>query len=106
MGKQIPYVPVHSGNFMGEVRWKGFYLTWVNTSYSERFTTSSNDLNLRDQLYPYFMNDVYAGKKFPLEKGSLGLQLKIYNLFNETYRSVLGRPMPGRNYLLMLTFKL
>ena len=106
VGKQIPYVPVHSGNFMGEVRWKGFYLTWVNTSYSERFTTSSNDLNLRDRLYPYFMNDLYAGKKFPLKKGSLSLQLKIYNLFNETYRSVLGRPMPGRNYLLMLTFKL
>ncbi len=106
VGKQIPYVPVHSGNFMGEVRWKGFFLTWVNTSYSERFTTSSNDLNLRDRLYPYFMNDLYAGKKFPLKKGNLSLQLKIYNLFNETYRSVLGRPMPGRNYLLMFTFRL
>jgi iron complex outermembrane receptor protein len=106
VGKQIPYVPVHSGNFMVEVRWKGFFLTWVNTSYSERFTTSSNDLNLRDRLYPYFMNDLYAGKKFPLKTGSLSLQLKIYNLFNETYRSVLGRPMPGRNYLFMLTFKL
>ena len=106
MGKQIPYVPVHSGNFMGEVRWKGFFLTWVNTGYSERFTTSSNDLSLRDRLYPYFMNDLYAGKQFPLKKGNLGLQLKIYNLFNEEYRSVLGRPMPGRNYLLMLTFKL
>ncbi|VAW29782.1 hypothetical protein MNBD_BACTEROID07-1498, partial [hydrothermal vent metagenome] len=106
VGKQIPYVPVHSGNFMGDIRWHGFFMTWVNTSYSERFTTSSNDLNLRDWLYPYFMNDLYVGKKFPLRNGSLNLQLKIYNLFNETYRSVLGRPMPGRNYLIMLTFKL
>ena len=105
VGKQIPYVPVHSGNFMGEVRWKGFFLTWVNIDYSERFTTSSNDLTLRDRLYPYFMNDLYAGKDFPLKKGRLGLQLKIYNLFNEDYRSVLGRPMPGRNYLLMLSLK-
>ncbi len=105
VGKQIPYMPVHSGNFMGELRWKGFFLTWVNTDYSERFTTSSNDLTLRDRLYPYFMNDLYAGKNFVLKKGTMGLQLKIYNLFNEDYRSVLGRPMPGRNYLLMVTLK-
>ena len=104
-GKQIPYVPVHSGNFTGDVRWKGFYLTWVNTSYSERFTTSTNDLTLRDRLYPYFMNDLYVGKDFLLKKGTFGVQLKVYNLFNEDYRSVLGRPMPGRNYLLMLTFR-
>ncbi len=105
LGKQIPYVPVHSGNFMGEVRRKGWFLTWVNTSYSERFTTSSNDLTLRDRLYPYFMNDLYIGKDFPLKEGTWGLQLKIYNLFNEDYRSVLGRPMPGRNYLLMLILR-
>jgi outer membrane receptor protein involved in Fe transport len=105
LGKQIPYVPVHSGNFMGEMRWKGFSLTWVNTDYSERFTTSSNDLTRRDRLYPYFMNDLYAGKDFRLKKGTLGLQLKIYNLFNEDYRSVLGRPMPGRNFLFMITYR-
>ncbi len=105
IGKQIPYVPVHSGNFTGEVQWHHFFITWVNTSYSERYTTSSEDLTLRDRLYPYFMNDVYAGKTFKLKSGEIGLQLKVYNLFNEDYRSVLGRPMPGRNYLLMLTFK-
>ncbi len=105
LGKQIPYVPVHSGNFTGEMRWNDFFLTWVNTSYSERFTTSTHDLNRRDRLYPYFMNDLYAGKAFHTKWGTVGLQIKIYNLFNEEYRSVLGRPMPGRNYLFTLTFK-
>ncbi len=105
IGKQIPYVPVHSANFTGEVRWQGFFITWVNTSYSERYTTSTHDLNRRDWLYPYFMNDLYAGKVFHRKWGTVGLQLKIYNLFNEAYRSVLGRPMPGRNYLFTLTFK-
>jgi len=106
IGKQIPYVPVHSGNFMADFRWKGFNLTWVNNDYSERFTTSTNENSLRDWLYPYFMNQFYAGKEFKLRRSSLQLQLKIYNLFNEDYRSVLGRPMPGRNYLLVLTFAL
>ncbi len=105
VGKQIPYVPVHSGNFTGEVRRNGFFLMWVNTAYSERFTTSSNDLTLRDRLYPYFMNDLYAGKDFVLKMGTMGLQLKVYNLFNEEYRSVLGRPMPGRNYLVMVILR-
>ncbi len=106
IGRQIPYVPVHSGNFTANFQWKLFHLTWVNSDYSERFTTSTNQSNLRDWLYPYFMNQLYFGKEFMLKHGSLQLQLKIYNLFNEDYRSVLGRPMPGRNYLLVLTFAL
>ncbi len=106
IGKQIPYVPVHSGNFMADVRWKGFNLSWVNNDYSERFTTSTNENSLRDWLYPYFMNNLYVGKKVRWKRSSLRVQLKIYNLFNEDYRSVLGRPMPGRNYLLVLTYKL
>jgi len=106
IGKQIPYVPVHSANFMADIRWKGFSLSWVNDDYSERFTTSTNENSLRDRLYPYFMNQLYVGKKFKFRQGGLRAQLKIYNLFNEDYRSVLGRPMPGRNYLLVLTFAL
>jgi iron complex outermembrane receptor protein len=32
------------------------------------------------------------------------LQIKIFNLFNEEYRSVLGRPMPRQNYLFLIHF--
>jgi iron complex outermembrane receptor protein len=32
--------------------------------------------------------------------------LKVYNLFNESYHSILYRPMPGRNYHLLLTIKI
>ena len=38
-------------------------------------------------------------------KVKLVLDLKIYNLFDEEYRSILGRAMPGRNYLLSLSIK-
>jgi len=106
IGKQIPYVPVHSGNFMADLRWKGYSLSWVNNDYSERFTTSTNEISLRDWLYPYYMNQLYLGKDIGWGRSNVQLQLKIYNLFNEDYRSVLGRPMPGRNYMLVLTFQL
>ncbi len=106
VGKQLPYIPVHSGNIMISLLWKGFKLDYVNNSYSERYTTSTNNLTRRDWLYPYFMNNLYLSKDFGIKKADFSLQLKIYNLFNEEYRSVLGRPMPGRNYLLQLTIHL
>jgi outer membrane cobalamin receptor len=105
-GKQLPYIPVHSGNVMVNFSWRGFFLTWQHNSYSERYTTSSNDLTRRDWLYPYFMNDLIAGKDFRWNKVSFTAEFKVYNLFDETYHSVLYRPMPGRNYLLMLMIKL
>jgi len=105
-GKQLPYIPVHSGNVMVNFSWRGFFLTWQHNSYSERYTTSSNDLTRRDWLYPYFMNDLILGKDFRWNKVSFTAEFKVYNLFDETYHSVLYRPMPGRNYLLMLMIKL
>jgi outer membrane cobalamin receptor len=105
-GKQLPYIPVHSGNVMVNLSWKGFFATWQHNSYSERYTTSSNDLTRRDWLYPYFMNDLIVGKDFRWNKVSFTAEFKVYNLFDETYHSVLYRPMPGRNYLLMLMIKL
>lgn len=105
-GKQLPYVPLHSGNVLLSLAWKGYTLSWQNNSYSERFTTSSNDVTRRDWLYPYYMNSMGLGKELGIKKMDLSLKLKIYNLFNESYHSVLYRPMPGRNFMLILMIKL
>ncbi|MBE0650863.1 MAG: TonB-dependent receptor [Bacteroidales bacterium] len=106
VGKQIPFVPVHTGNVLLNLSLGNYYLTWINHSYSERFTTSTNELTMRDRLNPYFMNDLYIGKRWLLDGRKISLQFKIFNLFNEQYRSVLQRPMPGRNYMLLLTYHL
>lgn len=105
-GKQLVYIPLHSGNLMVNLSYAGFYATYQHNSYSERYTTSSNDISRRDWLYPYFMNDLMFGKTFNVKKVTLGVEFKIYNLFNETYHTVLYRPMPGRNYMLMLMFNI
>jgi iron complex outermembrane receptor protein len=47
-----------------------------------------------------------VGKDFQWNKVSFTAEFKVYNLFDETYHSVLYRPMPGWNYLLMLMIKL
>lgn len=101
-GKQLVYIPLHSGNCLFNCSYKGFFITYQFNSYSERFTTSSNDVTRRDWLYPYFMNDLFFGKDFKIKKVHLSAEVKIYNLFNETYHSILYRPMPKRNFLLQL----
>jgi len=105
-GKQLVYIPLHSGNLGINLSLKGFFLRYQYNAYSERFTTSSNDVSKRDRLYPYFMNDVSAGKHFIIKQLSFTAEFKVYNLFNESYHSILYRPMPGRNYYLTLIFKL
>jgi len=105
-GKQLVYVPLHSGNAMLRLSMDGFFITYQYNAYSERFTTSSNDVTRRDRLYPYFMNDVSAGKSFRIKQLTFSAEFKVYNLFNESYHSILYRPMPGRNYYLTLVFKI
>jgi len=100
--KQLVYVPIHSFNLFFQVKWKGYYVNYQNNSFSERFTTTSNNTSQRDWLYPYYMNNLSLGKSLQIKKIKLALSFKIYNLFDEEYRSVLGRAMPGRNYLLSL----
>ena len=104
-GKQLVYVPLHSGNIMIKVLYRGFSLGWQHNSYSERFTTSSNDISRRDRLYPYFMNKLSAGKEVKIGDVLLSGELSINNLFDEEYHSILYRPMPGRNYILLLMLK-
>lgn len=104
VGKQIPFVPVSTGSVVVNLSLKNWYLTWINHDYSRRFTTSTDNEILRDQLNPYFMNDLYLGKRWSFDGKIFSLQLKIFNLFNEQYRSVLRRPMPGINYMLLLTY--
>jgi iron complex outermembrane receptor protein len=104
-GKQLPYIPRHSGNFLAKLSFMKFFINWQHNSYSERFTTSSNDVTRRDRLYPYYMNDLGIGKEFAIKKVSFRAEFKIYNLLNEAYHTVLYRPMPGRNFLFTLMIK-
>lgn len=101
-GKQLVYIPVHSGNVFANLHYKGYTFTVQHNSFSRRFTTSSNDLTARDDLPNYYMNHVYLSKVLKWKKFTFEPQLKVYNLFNEYYRSVLDRRMPSRNYMILL----
>ncbi|GET21701.1 TonB-dependent receptor [Prolixibacter denitrificans] len=105
IGKQLPFIPKHSANLSANLSRQGYHLTYQWNYYSERYTTTSNEKTTSlDYLYPYFMNDLFAGKDWNWKTYRLGVELKIFNLFNEEYRTVLQRPMPRRNYSLLVRF--
>ncbi len=101
-GKQLVYIPLHSGNLMMHLSWGKWSVTYQYNAFSERYTTTSNDPTQRIRFYPYFMNDVAAGRVFRIKKVAFSTELKINNLFNESYHSILYRPMPGRNFYLVI----
>jgi iron complex outermembrane receptor protein len=105
-GKQLVYIPVHSGNVMVGLEWKDWNMNYQHNSYSERFVTSSNDLSSRSSIYPYFMNDLKIGRKIAFQSFDISAELKINNLFNEEYHTVLMQPMPGINFMFQLMFDL
>lgn len=98
VGKQLPYVPVHSASLTGRIEWKswGFVYKWAY--YSERFTMSSNDYTITGYLPKYFMSNVSFEKSLSFRPVDFQLKLAVNNLFNEDYLSVLSRPMPGINF--------
>ena len=103
VGKQLVYIPEYSSAIMGQLSWKDFYLIYKYNYYSKRYTTSSNELyTRRDELIPYYMNDISLEKRFRWKQTAVSIKASVYNLFNVEYVSVLSRPMPRRNYGLTI----
>jgi len=86
--------------------WRNWMVHYQHSSYSERYVTSSNDLSRRASIYPYFMNDLKMGRKIVFRSFDISAELKINNLFNEEYHTVLMQPMPGINFMFQLMFDL
>ncbi len=104
-GKQLVYIPLNSGNMMFRLSRNNWNFSWHYKAYSERFTTTANNITHRDRLYPYFMNDLSISKQVNPGRLQITAELKVNNLFDEAYHTVLYRPMPGRHYMLLLTVK-
>jgi iron complex outermembrane receptor protein len=105
IGKQLPYIPVHSANLFSQIEFRKFFFSYQWNYYSERYTTSAAEPGLLTSIYPYFMNNIGIGKELIYKDYFFRLSFNIYNLFNESYRSVLWQPMPGINYSVQLTIK-
>ena len=106
-GKQLVYVPLHSANLATRLQWRTWALTYQWHAYSERYTTTSNEVNyITGRLKPYYMTDVSLEKIFRWNWMECALKGVCNNLFSTQYVTVLSRPMPRRNYEIYLTIKI
>lgn len=104
VGKQLVYIPKHSASVTGRLAFRSWQFVYKWNYYSERFTTSSNEITKTGRVAPYFMSDISLEKSFTLEWAQINLKATVNNLFNEEYESVLSRPMPGRNFGFFIEF--
>jgi len=103
-GKQLPFIPLHSANLFFTASNRGFYITFQHNTYSKRNLLYTN--NQAYTLYAYHLNHASVGKSWKVNQFTFDTELKIDNLFDEYYRSVLNRFMPGRSYTVMVKIML
>lgn len=106
VGKQLVYIPEYASSLSARLCYRSWRLIYKWCYYSERYTTSDNDLwSKLGRVRPYFMNDVSLEKAFALRWADLSLKGAVNNLFNEEYESVLSRPMPRLNVEFFLDIR-
>lgn len=106
-GKQLCYVPKTSANINARLQWRTWTFAYQWNHYSERYTTTSNEVNyITGRLKPYYMTDVSLEKTFRWNWMECAVKGVCNNLFSTQYVTVLSRPMPRRNYEIYLTIKI
>jgi iron complex outermembrane receptor protein len=103
-GKQLIYIPIHAFNVHAGVLFKGYQLDYSLHYTGKRYTqTNYEEEDPESIMDPYLLNDLSVSKEFSLDKIIINLRFAAYNLFNKDYRVMPARPMPGRNYSLILS---
>ena len=98
IGKQLPYIPVYSASATVRLDWRKWSIVYKWNHYSERHTTSSNDLRISDSVQPYYMSDLSLERRIATRPLDLSLRFDIRNLLDEEYETVLSHPMPRMNF--------
>ncbi len=90
LGKQLIYVPLHSGNFSLEIGYKDFFIKTNYGIIGKRFTTTDNSLFLPS----YHLLNIKVGHQFNFLDYSIQSTFEIRNALNREYQVVANRPMP------------
>jgi outer membrane cobalamin receptor len=103
-GKQIAYIPWHSGSAILNVKWKSCDLNYSFIYVGERY---HNSANIRENYErPWYTSDLTIGKTFNYRKMKFKLSVEANNILDQQYEVVVCYPMPGRNYKLILKMEI
>lgn len=106
-GKQLIYIPKHTGNLHGAATLRGWTLKGDLSYTGRRYTQSSNQWShFESVLNPFWLASAALEKNFNINHLNFTALAKIENLFDTGYQQILWRPMPGRHYSVTLSMKL
>ncbi len=98
--KQLIYVPQHRAGGILDYAWNKWNFNYNLQYVGKVFITTTNTESIDD----YLLSDISFRRSICKDK--LTLNFKVNNLFDVNYQSVAFRPMPGRNYVFQINFKL
>lgn len=98
IGKQLVYVPLHTGTVHAFVQYKNTRLSIQNSINSRQYITFDNI----QALPAYVLTNVLAERPFSWKYVRGRIQGQINNVFDVLYLNVKRNAMPGRNYALSL----
>lgn len=102
VNKQLIYVPYHQANYTLRLSLKQFTLNYNYNYTGERFISTDNNWYMPAN----FISNVGLSKTINLTpKTKFSTSFKVNNIFNQDYQAIAWRAMPGRNYLVTLSFQ-
>ena len=105
-GRQLIYVPRHAGNASLIFTCRDYFVNYILEYTGTRLTQTGEEIiDYEIILNPFLLNDLTAGKNFRLFRQEFLIQFAIRNIFNREYQMIYCRPMPGRNYSVLIGYK-
>jgi vitamin B12 transporter len=101
IGKQLTYVPIHSGNVNAYLAYKKVRMSVQSMLASKRFNTTDNSTALAG----YGVANVLAETTFTNRRFDAQVQGRVNNLTNSFYVSVTNNAMPGRSFAVSLILR-
>jgi outer membrane receptor protein involved in Fe transport len=103
-GHQVAYLPKHSGNLDFSYHWKEYGVRLSTYSNGIRYSLNENtDFN---KMNCFVILDLNFFGKYDFKKHSLNYSISCKNLLNTSYSFVKNYIMPGRNFLISLSYAL
>lgn len=100
VGKQLIYVPIYSSQATLELIYKGFYVNYVHSYTGNRYYTTDNS----KVVAAYQLGNIIVGKNFKMGNSFLNVNVRVNNLWNQSYQVVLNQAMPMRYFQAGLSY--
>lgn len=101
---QIPYTPLHSGNFYSVFKYRKYALSFVSVLSGKRYFLAYNIPDNEISGYAEFSASLM--REFCVKNTQISVKFSCINFTNEQYDVIKFYPMPGRQFQLNLSLTL